>query len=77
VTALTAVATTVSTSFTITVRQTSCPADLSRFAETHSRQTSKTAVYHVGDMKGIGTRHNVRNLTTDERTGHNYAKNRR
>jgi hypothetical protein len=34
-------------------------ADLFRLAEAHARNTSETDVYHLGDMKGLGTRHNV------------------
>ena len=34
-------------------------ADLFRFAEAHARNTSETDVYHLGSMKGLGTRHNV------------------
>ncbi|MGB6545035.1 MAG: hypothetical protein WBE97_05365 [Candidatus Acidiferrales bacterium] len=34
-------------------------ADLFRLAEAHSRNTSETDVYHLGPMKGLGTRHNV------------------
>jgi len=34
-------------------------ADLFRLAEAHTRNTSETDVYHLGDMKGLGTRHNV------------------
>jgi hypothetical protein len=34
-------------------------ADLFRLAEAHTRNTSETDVYHLGPMKGLGTRHNV------------------
>jgi hypothetical protein len=34
-------------------------ADLFRLAEAHTRNTSETVVYHLGPMKGLGTRHNV------------------
>ncbi len=34
-------------------------ADLFRLAEAHTRNTSETDVYHLGDMKGLGSRHNV------------------
>ncbi|MGB6429047.1 MAG: hypothetical protein WBF06_00565 [Candidatus Acidiferrales bacterium] len=34
-------------------------ADLFRLAEAHARNTSETVVYHLGPMKGLGTRHNV------------------
>jgi hypothetical protein len=34
-------------------------ADLFRLAEAHARNTSETDVYHLGPMKGLGTRHNV------------------
>ena len=34
-------------------------ADLFRFAEAHLRNTSETDVYHLGPMKGLGSRHNV------------------
>jgi hypothetical protein len=34
-------------------------ADLFRLAEAHARNTSETDVYHLGDMKGLGSRHNV------------------
>jgi hypothetical protein len=34
-------------------------ADLFRLAEAHTRDTSETNVYHLGPMKGLGTRHNV------------------
>lgn len=34
-------------------------ADLFRLAEAHLRNTSETDVYHLGPMKGLGTRHNV------------------
>ncbi|MGO9641766.1 MAG: Tat pathway signal sequence domain protein [Candidatus Acidiferrales bacterium] len=34
-------------------------ADLYRLAEAHARNTSETDVYHLGPMKGLGTRHNV------------------
>jgi len=34
-------------------------ADLFRLAEAHARNTSETNVYHLGEMKGLGTRHNV------------------
>jgi YetA-like protein len=34
-------------------------ADLFRLAEAHTRNTSETCVYHLGPMKGLGTRHNV------------------
>ncbi len=34
-------------------------ADLFRLAEAHARNTSETNVYHLGDMKGLGSRHNV------------------
>jgi hypothetical protein len=33
--------------------------DLFRLAEAHLRNTSETNVYHLGPMKGLGTRHNV------------------
>jgi hypothetical protein len=33
--------------------------DLFRLAEAHLRNTSETDVYHLGPMKGLGTRHNV------------------
>lgn len=33
--------------------------DLFRLAEAHTRNTSETVVYHLGPMKGLGTRHNV------------------
>jgi hypothetical protein len=33
--------------------------DLFRLAESHARNTSETVVYHLGPMKGLGTRHNV------------------
>jgi hypothetical protein len=34
-------------------------ADLFRLAEAHARNTSETDVYHLGDMNGLGSRHNV------------------
>lgn len=34
-------------------------ADLFRFAEAYTRNTSETNVYHLGEMKGLGSRHNV------------------
>lgn len=34
-------------------------ADLFRLAEAHTRNTSETCVYHLGPMKGLGSRHNV------------------
>ncbi|HWA86065.1 MAG TPA: Tat pathway signal sequence domain protein [Opitutus sp.] len=34
-------------------------ADLFRFAEAHTRNTSETDVYSLGPMKGLGSRHNV------------------
>jgi hypothetical protein len=34
-------------------------ADLFRLAEAHARNTSETDVYHLGPMKGLGSRHNV------------------
>jgi len=34
-------------------------ADVFRLAEAHARNTSETNVYHLGPMKGLGTRHNV------------------
>ena len=34
-------------------------ADLFRMAEAHLRNTSETDVYHLGPMKGLGSRHNV------------------
>jgi hypothetical protein len=34
-------------------------ADLFRLAEAHSRNTSETDSYHLGPMKGLGSRHNV------------------
>ncbi len=34
-------------------------ADLFRLAEAHSRNTSETDTYHLGPMKGLGSRHNV------------------
>ena len=34
-------------------------ADLFRLAEAHLRNTSETDVYHLGPMKGLGSRHNV------------------
>ncbi|HWA09593.1 MAG TPA: Tat pathway signal sequence domain protein [Opitutaceae bacterium] len=34
-------------------------ADLFRLAEAHTRNTSETNVYHLGDMAGLGSRHNV------------------
>lgn len=34
-------------------------ADLFRLAEAHTRNTSETDVYHLGPMKGLGSRHNV------------------
>jgi hypothetical protein len=34
-------------------------ADLFRLAEAHARNTSETDVYHLGDMAGLGSRHNV------------------
>ena len=34
-------------------------ADLYRLAEAHTRNTSETDVYHLGDMAGLGSRHNV------------------
>jgi hypothetical protein len=34
-------------------------ADIFRLAEAHARNTSETVVYHLGPMKGLGTRHNV------------------
>jgi hypothetical protein len=34
-------------------------ADLFRLAEAHTRNTSETNVYHIGDMAGLGSRHNV------------------
>ena len=34
-------------------------ADLFRLAEAHTRNTSETYVYHLGPMKGLGSRHNV------------------
>jgi hypothetical protein len=33
--------------------------DLFRLAEAHLRNTSETDVYHLGPMKGLGSRHNV------------------
>jgi hypothetical protein len=33
--------------------------DFFRLAEAHARNTSETVVYHLGPMKGLGTRHNV------------------
>ncbi|MFZ0338154.1 MAG: hypothetical protein WAL45_08995 [Terracidiphilus sp.] len=33
--------------------------DLFRLAEAHTRNTSETCVYHLGPMKGLGSRHNV------------------
>jgi hypothetical protein len=34
-------------------------ADLFRLAEAHARNTSETDTYHLGPMKGLGSRHNV------------------
>lgn len=34
-------------------------ADVFRLAEAHTRNTSETNVYHLGDMFGLGSRHNV------------------
>jgi hypothetical protein len=34
-------------------------ADLFRLAEAHTRNTSETDVYHLGPLKGLGSRHNV------------------
>jgi YetA-like protein len=34
-------------------------ADLFRLAEAHTRNTSETDTYHLGPMKGLGSRHNV------------------
>jgi hypothetical protein len=34
-------------------------ADLFRLAEAHSRNTSETDTYHLGPMRGLGSRHNV------------------
>jgi hypothetical protein len=34
-------------------------ADLFRLAEAHTRNTSETNVYHLGEMAGLGSRHNV------------------
>ncbi len=34
-------------------------ADLFRLAEAHTRNTSETDCYHLGPMKGLGSRHNV------------------
>lgn len=34
-------------------------ADLFSLAEAHTRNTSETDVYHLGPMKGLGSRHNV------------------
>ena len=34
-------------------------ADLFRLAEAHSRNTSETNCYHLGPMRGLGSRHNV------------------
>jgi len=34
-------------------------ADLFRLAEAHARNTSETDAYHLGPMKGLGSRHNV------------------
>jgi hypothetical protein len=34
-------------------------ADLFRLAEAHTRNTSETNVYHLGDLAGLGSRHNV------------------
>ena len=34
-------------------------ADLFRLAEAHTRNTSETNVYHIGEMAGLGSRHNV------------------
>jgi hypothetical protein len=34
-------------------------ADLFRFAEAYTRNTSETDVYHLGPMAGLGSRHNV------------------
>lgn len=34
-------------------------ADLFRLAESHTRNTSETNVYHIGPMAGLGSRHNV------------------
>ncbi len=34
-------------------------ADVFRLAEAHTRNTSETNVYHLGDMLGLGSRHNV------------------
>ncbi len=34
-------------------------ADVFRLAEAHTRNTSETDVYHIGDMAGLGSRHNV------------------
>jgi len=34
-------------------------ADVFRLAEAHTRNTSETNVYHMGDMAGLGSRHNV------------------
>ena len=34
-------------------------ADLFRLAEAHSRNTSETCCYHLGPMRGLGSRHNV------------------
>jgi hypothetical protein len=34
-------------------------ADVFRLAEAHTRNTSETNVYHIGDMVGLGSRHNV------------------
>ncbi|KAF9890105.1 hypothetical protein FE257_006266 [Aspergillus nanangensis] len=37
-------------------------ADVYRFAETLTRHTSEVDVYHIGDWKGIGTRHGVQHF---------------
>ena len=34
-------------------------ADLFRLAEAHARNTSETDTYHLGPMRGLGSRHNV------------------
>src|SRR5437868_15102574 len=34
-------------------------ADLFRLAEAHTRNTSETDTYHLGPMRGLGSRHNV------------------